>query len=131
MTATGPSKCDSCDADDVTYDLVGLDAAAGSRYSTLVVTNSSAGACSVSGYPGLGARGAWGHKFMLVTEQTPVAGGPDTTPVITLAPGESAGTTLMWTGDLAARGTEPLAALVLQLAQGQPARPVALTAVDG
>ena len=97
------------------------------RYGTLAVTNTSASACTVSGYPGFGARGAWGHAFQLLAEQTDISpnGTPTGTPVVELAPGEAARASVEWTGELAGAESEPASSLVVQLAQGQPARLVA------
>ncbi len=127
VTATGPDGAGACGPDDVAYLFTFSDAAAGHRYGSLDVTNTSAGACTVSGYPGLGARGAWGHAFELVVEQTETGldGSPTGTPVVELAPGASARSAVEWTGELAGAESEPVSSLVVQLAQGQPARLVA------
>jgi len=112
--ADGP---DHCGPQDVRAQLVGFDAAAGHRYTSLMVRNDSQRTCVVDGIPGLGARGEWGHRFTLTVEPgVPVS---DHAGPVTLRPGDRASAALEWTGELAGSGAERASMLVVQLASGQ------------
>ncbi|WP_182111239.1 DUF4232 domain-containing protein [Actinotalea sp. JY-7876] len=130
VTATGPQDATTCDGNAVTYELTGFDAALGHRYATLVVTNTGEGACTVSGYVGLGARGTWGHRLELLAEQRAADGGAATPRPVELPPGGSARAALEWTGELAGAESEPVSSLAVQLAHGQPARLVTAVGLD-
>lgn len=117
VPATAAVRPETCAADALEGALWGYDVAAGSRFSTLRVTNVSDAPCTVAGYPGVGARGEWGNAFLIVAEQRPLDSG-DETPV-TLAPGEAASAPISWTGALAGAYDEWISLLVVQLAQGQ------------
>lgn len=117
VPATAPIAADSCAADAVDAELWGFDAAAGSRYSTLRVTNTSDAPCTIAGYPGIGARGAWGNPFLIIAEQRPIDEA-DGSPV-TLAPGGAASAPISWTGSLAGAHDEWISLLAVQLAAGQ------------
>lgn len=117
VPATAAVQPDTCAADALEARLWGYDVAAGSRFSTLRVTNASDASCAVAGYPGVGARGEWGSAFLLLAEQRPIDSG-DETPV-TLAPGDAANAPISWTGALAGAHDERISLLVVQLAQGQ------------
>ncbi len=116
--AAGDSKCGP---EDVDARLSGLDAAAGHRYTSLVVKNTSKRACVVEGVAGVGARGQWGHRFTLIAE--PGIGSGFTGPV-RLSPGDAARSLLEWTGNLPGNGAERASILVFQLAAGQVPVPV-------
>jgi len=106
-----------CGPDDVSARLDGFDVALGHRYTGIRVTNTSSRPCTVSGIPGIGARGEWGHRFTLTVERgIPSSGhaGP-----VRLAPGAEAVATLEWTGELAGHDAERASMLVVQLAAGQ------------
>jgi len=96
---------------------VGFDAAAGHRYTSLVVRNVSHRTCIVEGIPGLGARGGWGHRFALTVK--PGAPISDHVGPAKLAPGVRASASLEWTGELAGHDAERASLLVVQLAAGQ------------
>jgi hypothetical protein len=118
-----------CGPDDVSAVLSGFDVGLGHRYTSLVVTNTSSRTCTVAGFPGVGARGEWGHRFTLTVERgTSVSGssGP-----VRLAAGDRAQATVEWTGELAGHDAERASLLVVQLASGQvPVRvPARLTDV--
>ncbi|GEK80000.1 DUF4232 domain-containing protein [Agrococcus baldri] len=125
VPATAAVRPDSCAADAVEAELWGYDVAAGSRFSTLRVTNVSDAPCTVAGYPGIGARGEWGSAFLILAEQDPIDSG-DGSPV-TLAPGAAASAPIRWTGALAGAHDEWISLLVVQLAQGQEPLRVAPT----
>lgn len=131
VTATGEAAGSACTGDEVTYELAGFDAAAGHRYATLVVRNSSTRECTVSGYLGIGGRGEWGHAFELQAEQGPVNGEGDEGSTVELAPGDAAQAWLEWTGGLAGAQQEHLSSFALQLAAGQPAAMVSATGPGG
>lgn len=131
VTATGEAAASACTADEVTYELAGFDAAAGHRFATLLVRNSSARECTVSGYLGIGGRGEWGHAFELEAEQGPVNGEGEEASTVRLAPGEAAQAWLEWTGGLAGAQQEHLSSFALQLAAGQPAAMVAAAGPGG
>lgn len=122
---TGPGTCSSTAT---TAEMGAVEAALGSRYAHITVTNTGSQACTLQGYPGIGARGAWDHPFVLQVEQTaltPTFGyHPETeslTPeAVLLDPGESAVVPFRYTGDLGGSDAEPLDALVLQLARDTP-----------
>jgi hypothetical protein len=98
-------------------ELRGFDVAAGSRFSSLRVTNVSGSTCAVAGYPGIGARGEWGRALLILAEQDPIDSG-DGSPVL-LPPGATASAPIRWTGALAGAHDEWISLLVVQLAQGQ------------
>ncbi|WP_306233807.1 DUF4232 domain-containing protein [Agrococcus beijingensis] len=125
VPATAALRPETCAADGVDIELWGYDVAAGSRFSTLRVTNTSAEPCSVAGFPGVGARGEWGSGFLILAEQDPIDSG-DGSPV-TLAPGAAASAPIRWTGALAGAHDERISLLVVQLAQGQEPLRVAPT----
>jgi len=115
--ASEPDAADRCGPDEASARLEGFDAAAGHRYTGIRVTNTSSRPCTVSGVPGIGARGEWGHRFTLTVERgAPSSGhaGP-----VRLAPGEEAVSTLEWTGELAGHDAERASMLVVQLAAAQ------------
>lgn len=115
--ATASDGSGQCGAQDVRAQLVGFDAAAGHRYTSLVVRNTSHRTCRVDGIPGLGARGEWGHRFTLTVEPgVPVS---DHAGPVALKPGMRASAALEWTGELAGSGAERASMLVVQLASGQ------------
>ncbi len=107
----------SCGPADVVARLSGIDAALGTRYTTLVVTNTASRACVVQGVPGLGARGSWGQRFTLTVERATSASG--FTGPVRLDPGAEAQALVQWTGDLAGHDAERASLLVIQLAAGQ------------
>ena len=119
---------DSCGPAEVTARLSGIDAALGHRYTSLVVTNTSSRACIVEGVPGLGARGAWGHRLTLTVQR---ASPSRSDRPVRLAPDAEARALVEWTGELAGHGAERASLLVVQLASGQvPVRvPARLTEV--
>lgn len=115
--ATASDGPEQCGPRDVRAQLVGFDAAAGHRYTSLVVRNTSDRTCRVDGIPGLGARGEWGHRFTLtVAPGIPIS---DHAGPVTLKPGTRASAALEWTGELAGSGAERASMLVVQLASGQ------------
>lgn len=116
----------ACGPDDVRAELRFEDAAAGHRFGTITLTGAADEPCRLQGYPGLGARGAWGHPFTPQVEQVPFGPGfqhGDETLVATdlpLGPGRTAVVRLEWTGALGGAQSEPLGDLVLQLQADQP-----------
>lgn len=116
----------ACTREDLTADLTFHDAAMGHRYGHLTVTNTGATACGVQGYPGLGARGAWGNPFVNELEQNPMdlhghylPGGDTYVPEsLELSAGESAQLSVEWTGALGGAESEPLGELFLQPFRG-------------
>lgn len=117
VPATAAERPETCAVDAVEAQLWGYDVAAGSRFSTLRVTNVSDAPCTVAGFPGIGARGEWGTAFLILGEQSPIDSG-DGTPV-SLEPGAAASAPITWTGSLAGAHDEHISLLVVQLAQGQ------------
>lgn len=123
----------ACTGEDLAAELSFTDAALGHRYGLITVTHTGAGDCAVRGYPGLGARGAWGNPFVNELEQSPVdlhgqylPGGDDSVPqTLTLSAGESAQLLVEWTGALGGAESEPLGDLLLQPFRG--AEPVVVT----
>lgn len=125
--ASARSSADHCGPEQVAVTLDGYDAAAGHRYSRIVVRNLGPADCVVEGVPGLGVRGRWGSAF--VPEVS--AAGDARTGAVRLAPGEVATSELEWTGDLAGAESEPASLIVVQLAAGQvPATTPARLASD-
>lgn len=115
--SSAPGGGDRCSPGDVSVRLAGFDVALGHRYTAIRITNTSSRPCVVSGVPGLGARGEWGHRFTLTVERgipNSGHGGP-----VRLAPGDEAVSTLEWTGELAGHDAERASMLVVQLAAGQ------------
>lgn len=136
VPATAAPRPETCQPDAAEVELWGYDVAAGSRYSSIRVTNASDAACTVAGYPGIGARGEWGSAFLILAEQDAIDSGDDSP--VSLAPGATASAPIRWTGALAGAHDEWISLLVVQLAQGQEpigVRPVvsaaAMTDADG
>ena len=73
LPATATSSSTSCGPEAVTVSLTFTDAAMGHRFGVLEVVNASSEACSVRGYPGIGARGGWGSTFQLTADSEPIA----------------------------------------------------------
>lgn len=94
----GPAKCV---ASQLAGSLTEGDAAAGQRYATLAVKNSSATACTLSGYAGLGLYFMSGTPLPTDAQRV-LQPGPA---LVSLAPGESAKTNLHWT--VVPTGNEP------------------------
>lgn len=102
------------------------DAALGHRYGLITVSNEGAEPCALRGYPGLGARGAWGNPFVIEVEQTPLdpsgqylPDGVEHVPeTVVLGAGETTQVLLEWTGALGGAASEPLGDLVLQPFRG-------------
>ncbi len=121
LPASAPATNESCAPDAVAVTLTFTDAALGHRFGVLAVENASAEACTVEGYPGLGARGAWGSTFLLdVEHRDPIHADAEPT-TVTVVPGERAQANVEWTGELAGAASEPVSLLVVQLATGQDA----------
>ncbi len=118
VPATAAAAADACTPEAVSIELWGFDVAAGSRFSSLRVTNTGAAPCTVGGWPGIGARGDRGNRLMLIVEQEQT--GTDPAPVL-LAGGDTADAPIRWTGALAGAEQETISLLVVQLAQGQEA----------
>jgi hypothetical protein len=117
VPATGAGRPETCAPEHVEVELWGYDVAAGSRFSTLRVTNAGDAACALGGYPGIGARGEWGSAFLILAEQSPMDSG-EPMPLV-LEPGASASAPIQWTGALAGAHDEHISMLVVQLAQDQ------------
>ncbi|WP_157674254.1 DUF4232 domain-containing protein [Agrococcus carbonis] len=117
VPATGAVRPETCEPEDVEVVLSGYDVAAGSRFSTLRVTNAGGDPCALGGYPGIGARGEWGSTFLILAEQSPMDSG-EPMPLV-LEPGGSASAPIQWTGALAGAHDEHISMLVVQLAQDQ------------
>lgn len=125
LPATGPATATTCT--DVDVHVTELDVAMGHRFGTLVVENAGATDCELQGYPGLGARGAWGSTFVLALEQRdPLDPGSSVQPLVPLPPGGRAVANLEWTGALGGAESERAALLVVQLAVGTVPVTVAL-----
>lgn len=122
LPATAPSSDRTCVPDQVEISILYVDAAAGTRFGYLTVENTSTTVCSVEGYPGFGARGQWGQKFLLKAEQradTDDEGNPLGQVEVILRPGELAQAEMVWTGELAGAHSEPISLFAVQLAQDQ------------
>lgn len=128
--AAGPA---SCRPEDLTGQLRYWDAALGHRFGSILLRNDADTDCTLSGFPGLGARGEWGNKFHVEAEQElnhrpkehlarDVDG--EAPPTVTLAPGEIAEAYLEWTGALAGSGSEWAQTLYVQT--DREATPVAV-----
>lgn len=104
-TAPAPSGTESatkCTAPDLRGTVRPQDAAAGNRYAELVVTNTSAAACTLYGYGGLQFVDGNGKPT-----PTDLTREPDPGPrLVTLAPGETAAKKLHW--GVVASGDEPV-----------------------
>jgi hypothetical protein len=121
--ATAPGNPAHCGPEDVRAELSGFGAAAGHRMTRVLVRNTSDRLCLVEGVPGVGARGAWGNRFLVeVDERT----GEGPAVPVQLAPGDAAAADLEWSGALAGAEQEHASLLVVQLAEGQV--PVAVPA---
>lgn len=112
--ASAPSRAESCRADELDASLAGSDAAAGSRFTTIVVRNTSDRSCVLEGVPGVGVRGTWGSTLRPRVSSGVGAAGP-----VTLAPGAAARSLLEWGGSLAGAEQERASMIVVQLAAGQ------------
>ncbi len=114
----------SCRPDQVRASLEGYDQAAGHRITQVVLRNSSSRTCVLEGIPGIGARGAWGSRFVPAVQAGDGAMGGVTSSVVELAPGARATVDLEWSGELGGAESERASLLVLQLAGGQVPVPV-------
>lgn len=116
--ASATDGAEMCTPTDVKALFSGFDMAAGHRYTTLVVTNTSSRNCVLDGVAGVGARGEWGKQFKLTVEPgrtvTGQPGGP-----VRLAPGAEAKSLVEWTGELPGNDAEVASLFVVQLAAGQ------------
>lgn len=125
LPASESGTTGACGPDDVTAELRFDDAATGHRYGTITLTGTADEPCRLRGYPGLGARGAWGHRFTPQVAQVPFGPGfqlGDEALVasdLPLGPGRTAVVRLEWTGALGGAESEPLGDLVLQLQADQ------------
>ena len=122
LPATAAASNSFCKPQDVDVSVQYADAATGSRYGLLWVQNTSDKDCTVQGYPGFGARGAWGSKFLFIAEQIDAITYEDPAAeqvAVTLAPGQFATANMTWTGELAGAYSEPISLFVVQLASNQ------------
>lgn len=125
IPATADAGPDSCSAESTHASLGVVDPALGSRYAHLTLTNRGSQDCTLQGYPGVGARGAWDNPFVIEVEQVALTPAFDHVQdassfrptAVQLAPGESAVVPFRYTGALGGADSEPLDALVLQLAR--------------
>lgn len=119
--ATVRSEPRSCRPEQVVVSLAGFDAAAGHRYTTIVVRNVSEKRCVIEGVPGIGLRGEWGSTFVPAIGRGSGMDGRGGQPVhaVELEPFDAASSDLEWTGELAGAESEHASLLVLQLADGQ------------
>lgn len=133
LPASAPEAPESCAPDDVALTLTFTDAALGHRFGVLAVENVSEEACAVGGYPGLGARGAWGATFLLDVEHRDPLEPARSSEAVTVAAGGRAHANVEWTGELAGAASEPVSLLVVQLAAGQDAvgHPISLDGPSG
>jgi len=88
-TDTGTASSPMCTADQLTPSLGGSDAGAGNLYRYLVVTNHSATACHLTGYPGLSVLDANGRQIGRPATREPSSYQP-----VVLQPGASASDTI-------------------------------------
>ncbi len=119
ITSSTRPHASLCTAEDLELTVSYFDAALGHRYGKLTATNTSTQACSVQGFPGFGARGEWGHKFLLVAEQADPIEYTTDQPRIRLEPGDSAYSNMEWTGSLGGAESEPIDLFLVQLANDQ------------
>lgn len=121
VKATDSGTSASCRPADVSVSVDNLDAAAGHRYGRLLLTNTSARSCSVTGFPGLGARGEWGNTFQIAADQREPREGVAAVHRVTLSPGLAAFANIEWTGELAGAESEKISMLAIQLSRNQEA----------
>lgn len=138
VRATAFPQEGTCAPEQFTAEVSVQDEAMGTRFGTLTLRHVGGPSCTLSGYPGWGARGRAGTVFQNDVTQAPATvdfgrtgtlpngreslnePGPSDPPAITVQPGEQVRIPLNW-GD-ALDGTvdpEPLEHMVLQLASGQ------------
>jgi hypothetical protein len=130
--ATSDPVAGACASGQLSASLRFTDAALGHRFGLITVTNDGPARCVLRGYPGLGARGAWGNPFLIEAEQRAVdtsgqslSGGDGYTPEpVPLEAGESTQVLLEWTGALGGAASEPLGDLLLQPFHGTDPIPV-------
>lgn len=136
LAATHPHTEDSCEAAGLTGQLRYTDAATGSRYGVVLFRNDVDTACTLQGYPGLGARGEHGRRFNIEVEQDEYASSaqaestwaestsaPNPEPV-TLSPGDIASADIRWGSELAGAESEWIDTFYVQLAREQAPLPV-------
>lgn len=123
LPATDAARTGSCSPEDVSAELVRVGVSLGHRYAGIVLTNDGVTPCELSGFPGVGARGEWGSRFMVEADQRPLVFSESEIPspspapggLVTLAPSGEARVKLEWTGALGGAYSEPLEVLYLQL----------------
>lgn len=112
----------ACAGEQLSASLRYTDAALGHRFGLITVTNDGSAACSLRGYPGIGARGEWGNPFVIEAEQWAVdtsgqslPGGDGHVPAtVSVGAGESTEILLEWTGAVGGAESEALGDLVIQ-----------------
>lgn len=113
-----------CRPDQVRASLEGYDQAVGTRFTRIVVRNTSARPCVLEGIAGIGVRGAWGRTFVPEVVAGDGAMGGVTSSPVEVAPGGRATADLEWSGELGGAESERASLLVVQLAGGQVPVPV-------
>ena len=121
VRATDGGGAGRCGPADLAVTIANLDAAAGHRFGRIIVKNRTSDTCTVRGYPGIGARGEWGHTFELAAQQVQprLEGVAPTTKTVALRTGGKAFADLEWTGELAGAESERASSIALQLARDQ------------
>jgi hypothetical protein len=98
-SGTGPTSPEStpvntrCHTSELAATIGSGDAAAGNRYATLSLKNTSGRSCTIYGYGGLQPLGASGKQLPLTLKRDASSGGPR---LVRLAPGTSVGRTIHW-----------------------------------
>lgn len=115
--ARGENRSDYCAAKDLRFRLGSFDAAAGSRFSQLVVVNDSNSTCLLAPIPGIGILGSEGSRLKAEVTQTERDLNYEPVPLepLELAPKNTAWADLKWSGTLAGAETDHATALAIQV----------------
>lgn len=123
VQARGEDRNDYCDAKNLRFRLGSFDAAAGSRFSQLVVVNDSSSTCLLAPIPGIGIVGSQGNRLKAEVTQSEQDVNYNPVPLepFELGPRNSAWADIKWTGALAGSGTDHAIALAIQVGPAEDA----------
>jgi hypothetical protein len=117
-TATPSATLARCSAASLSATSAPWGAAAGSRGTTVTITNTGANACTLRGSPGAALTDAGGATLAIVGESASASD-----PVLTLQPGSSLTTDIVWGNWCAAAPAQPIAASLVVDGTSVPVAP--------
>lgn len=124
--AAAPDGVPACPAEGLTVQVVGTDAAAGSRFLMLRATHTGAAPCVLQGVPALAFTRASGTTVPDLT-QLPDLGAAATAPAVVLAPGASADAVVRWRAMSTSQDPDVSVAVTVRAVAGGPVVDLPLT----